>query len=225
MANEAQVFITGYVATDPAFMLLESGRPKLTLRVASTPRRFNRGTGEWADGPTSFVSVTCWRKLAENAALSLRKGEPVVVVGTLTVRQYDGKDGSPRTAVDVDATSIGHDLSRGVALFQRTKRASGGGTTGVADDGATTGTADGSAAEMAKDTAARTAGTADAEPASVAGPGEPAGVADHGEVVGVAGPGRAAEADDGADEVLDDDAVAALLAGEGGPREKTAARP
>ena len=43
----------------------------------------------------------------------------MVVRGRVRVRDYDDKDGQPRTAVDVDANSLGHDLSRGVANFQR----------------------------------------------------------------------------------------------------------
>jgi single-strand DNA-binding protein len=68
--------------------------------------------------------VSCWRKLADNVAMCLRKGDPVVVKGRLSVRAYE-KDGMPRTEVDVDASSVGHDLSRGVAHFQRTKRVPG----------------------------------------------------------------------------------------------------
>ena len=50
-------------------------------------------TGEWVDGNTSFVTVICWRKLAENLATCLRKGDPVLVRGRLDVRSFTGKDG------------------------------------------------------------------------------------------------------------------------------------
>ncbi|HTP16727.1 MAG TPA: single-stranded DNA-binding protein [Streptosporangiaceae bacterium] len=125
MFNEAQVSMTGYVATQPRWRGLGTPSPNVTMRVAWTPRRLDRATGEWADGHTSYVSVFCWRKLAENAATCLRKGDPVVVKGRLTVRDYNDKDGAVRTAVEVDASSVGHDLSRGVAQFQRTRPATG----------------------------------------------------------------------------------------------------
>src|SRR5262249_45181533 len=54
-----------------------------------------------------------------NAGICLRKGDPVVVKGKLSVRTYSGKDGMPRTAVEVEASSVGHDLSKGVAQFAR----------------------------------------------------------------------------------------------------------
>ena len=125
MMNEAHISLTGYVASEPRIKTIREGLQNLSMRVAWTPRWLDRATGEWADGNTSYVTVTCWRKLAENAAVCLRKGDPVVVKGRLSVRSYDDKQGVPRTQVDVDANSIGHDLCRGVALFQRTRPATG----------------------------------------------------------------------------------------------------
>ena len=123
MSNDAQVSLTGYVATQPKYRTV-GGSSVVSMRVAWTTRYIDRGTGEWVDGNTSYVTVSCWRKLADNVAMCLRKGDPVVVKGRLTVRPYE-KDGIPRTEVDVDASSVGHDLSRGVASFQRTRRAPG----------------------------------------------------------------------------------------------------
>ncbi len=121
MMNEALVSLTGYVATQPKWRETSSGTPNITMRVAWTPRRIDRSTGDWTDGHTSYVTVICWRKLADNVATCLRKGDPVVVNGRLSVRPYDDKNGVPRTAVEVDASSVGHDLSRGVAQFQRVR--------------------------------------------------------------------------------------------------------
>lgn len=121
MTNEALVSLTGYVATQPRWRETSSGTPNITMRVAWTPRRIDRSTGEWVDGNTSYVTVVCWRKLADNVATCLRKGDPVVVNGRLSVRPYEDRAGVPRTAVEVDASSVGHDLSRGVAQFQRTR--------------------------------------------------------------------------------------------------------
>jgi single-strand DNA-binding protein len=121
MFNEAQVSLTGYVATDPWSTTVGDNIPKLSMRVAWTPRRRDRASGEWIDGNTSYLTVICWRKLADNVATCLRKGDPVVVKGRLEVRTYDDKEGVARTAVEVEANSIGHDLCRGVAKFQRVR--------------------------------------------------------------------------------------------------------
>jgi single-strand DNA-binding protein len=124
MINDAQVFLSGYVAREPRFRITANGISNLSMRVAYTPRRVDRDTGEWTDGTTSFVSVVCWRTLADNAAKCLHKGEPVVVKGRLQVRPYE-KDGVSRLAVEVEATSVGHDLAHGVATFQRPRRLAG----------------------------------------------------------------------------------------------------
>lgn len=125
MINDAQVVLTGFVASAPSFRHTARGNPATTLRVAYTPRHIDRDTGEWADGETSFVNVLCYRTLATNVAMCLRKGEPVLVRGRLRVRPFQDKEGAPRIAVEVDAQSVGHDLTRGVAHFSRTHRAAG----------------------------------------------------------------------------------------------------
>ena len=119
MFNEAQVSVVGYVATVPEYVKVGDGIPRLTMRVAWTTRRRDAATGEWADGNTSYVRVTCWRRLADNLAACLRKGDPVLLRGRLDVRPFTGKDGQRRISVDVDANTLGHDLSRGVAGFRR----------------------------------------------------------------------------------------------------------
>lgn len=119
--NEAQVCLTGYVATQPVTRTVKSGATNVSMRVAWTPRKQDRVSGEWVDGNTSYVTVICWRKLATNAAICVRKGDPVIVKGRLSIRPYEDKQGAQRLAVEVEANSVGHDLSRGVAQFQRVR--------------------------------------------------------------------------------------------------------
>ena len=187
MMNEAHISLTGYVASEPRTKTIGEGVQNLSMRVAWTPRWLDRATGEWTDGTTSYVTVTCWRKLADNVAVCLRKGDPVVVKGRLSVRSYDDKQGVQRTQVDVDASSIGHDLCRGVAQFQRTRPATGR-----------------TAAEYGADLAAGGNGYA-ADPA--------AGGDDGAALAAIGGAGRAADADGPAGpEMFDEDAIASLAA-------------
>ena len=123
--NEAQVVLAGYVAREPKYRKTHNGYSYTSLRVGYTPRRMDRDSGEWSDGGTSFVTVFCWRGLAENVATCVRKGDPVLVKGKLQVRPYTDKDGAKRVAVEVEASSMGHDLNRGVAMFQRAHRPAG----------------------------------------------------------------------------------------------------
>jgi single-strand DNA-binding protein len=121
MLYEAHISLTGYVATQPVARLVKEGVTTVSMRVAWTPRRQDRATGEWVDTNTSYATVVCWRKLATNAAVCLRKGDPVTVQGRLSVREFEDREGRPRTAVEIDASSIGHDLTRGIATFPRVR--------------------------------------------------------------------------------------------------------
>ncbi len=123
--NEAQVTVVGFVASAPKLVVTKAGRFVTNMRVGVTPRRQDKDSGQWSDGESSYVTVTCWRSLATNVASCLRKGDPVVVKGRMRVRQFDDKEGNQRVAVEVDASTVGHDLTRGVAHFLRTKRSPG----------------------------------------------------------------------------------------------------
>ena len=121
MIHDAQVNLAGYVATEPKFRKVAGDTSSVKLRVAYTSRRRDRETGEWTDGPTSFVNIQCWRTLADNVQMSVHKGEPVLVMGRLQIRRFEDAQGTPRTAVEIEAMSVGHDLARGVAKFSRTR--------------------------------------------------------------------------------------------------------
>lgn len=125
MINEAHITLTGYVATQPVTRTLGSGDRVAEMRVAWTPRWQNRVTAEWVDGDTSYATVICWRKLADNVGMSIRKGDPIVVKGRLRVRPFTDKAGALRNAVEVEANSIGHDLNKGVSRFSRISPATG----------------------------------------------------------------------------------------------------
>ena len=119
MVNEASFSVTGYIATAPTCGWTKSGTRSLFMRLAWTPRRIDKTTGEWADQPTNFASVICYGKVAENAAVCLRRGDPVVVKGSLRVREQGDGNGPRRAVVEVIADAIGHDLSRGVTIFKK----------------------------------------------------------------------------------------------------------
>lgn len=118
--NETLVTVTGHVATDPAVRQTVDGLTVASFRVASTPRRYDGDA--WKDGPSLFASVHCWRALGQNVAEYLRKGDPVIVTGRLSLSTWDGRDGQQRTTLDIDATAVGPDLSRGTTRFAKTVR-------------------------------------------------------------------------------------------------------
>lgn len=121
--NEAHITVVGWLAADPYYRMTEQGTPFLSLRVGCTPRRFDRSAGQWQDLDSMFLTVNCWRGLAENVnASEMRRGDPVLVTGRLRLREYT-KDGVLRFSAEIEASTLGHDLSRGSAQFRRVQRA------------------------------------------------------------------------------------------------------
>ncbi|HET8616057.1 MAG TPA: single-stranded DNA-binding protein [Actinomycetales bacterium] len=114
--------VWGNVATQPMHVVGPSGTPRTTFRLAHTPRH-KKQDGSYGDGPTSFFNVTCFGYLAVNAAASLSKGTPVVLVGDLTVREWQAGDGRQGRDVDLVAAQIGPNLRWGRAVFERPARA------------------------------------------------------------------------------------------------------
>lgn len=92
----------------------------VNLRVASTPRM--KREGRWVDGDTTWYSVTAWRHLADNIRGSIRKGDAVIVHGRLRSDTWERLDGDKTTTLCIDASLVGHDLTRGTSTFQRTLR-------------------------------------------------------------------------------------------------------
>lgn len=121
--NDTTMTIVGNVVDSPKLRRTKSGHFVANFRVASTPRRFDREKNAWVDGDTLFVSVTCWRALGENVAQSLFKGQPVVLTGRYYQREYEQNE-ALRTTYELEATAVGHDLTRGVATFQKVTRPS-----------------------------------------------------------------------------------------------------
>jgi single-strand DNA-binding protein len=119
MANEANVSLIGFVATQPKKIPSKTGTPTVSMRVGWTPRTMNKSTGEWSDLPSSFATVWCYRKVAEHASVCIRRGEPIVLRGTLRVREYTDQNGQRRSSVDITADSIGHDISRGISTYSK----------------------------------------------------------------------------------------------------------
>ena len=122
MYNETTVTLQGRVGNE-VVLRDAGGAPVANFRVACTPRRFDRKSNEWSDGPTQWYSVSAWRWLAQHCATSLRTGDAVVVHGRVDMRTYVNRDGVETLDVQVEAVTVGHDLCRGTSSFSRAQTA------------------------------------------------------------------------------------------------------
>jgi single-strand DNA-binding protein len=113
---EAQVHITGYAGTE---VETRGNGTVSAFRLACTPRIKTKGG--WGDGNTTWIEVACFRTLARHVAQSVRKGDPVLVVGRLRTNVWE-KDGQSRERLVLEADTVGHDLNRGTSAFRRLPR-------------------------------------------------------------------------------------------------------
>jgi single-strand DNA-binding protein len=120
MSQGNYIILSGYVTAEPKLGHTKASQTPVTkIRVGSTPRWLDRTTGEWRDGETSYYNVKCWRKLAENVNGSLRKGDMVLVRGKFRTRTWVDDQQHTRIELEVEADSVGHDLSFGWSRFNR----------------------------------------------------------------------------------------------------------
>ena len=73
-----------------------------TFTVAVNPR-FAAQVGETKP---QYFRVTAWRGLGESCGRFLSKGKKVCVVGELTARTYEAKDGTTRVSLEVTADEV-----------------------------------------------------------------------------------------------------------------------
>lgn len=124
--NDIDITIIGNVASDVSLNFTKGGVPVAHFRVAAGTRRFDRQSERWMDGDTHFFSISCFRDLAHNVVASVTKGQPIIVRGRLRSRESIRECGEHMHTFryyDVEASVVGHDLSRGNASFTRVKRA------------------------------------------------------------------------------------------------------
>ena len=120
--NDSLITFSGWVGSQVELVHVGEGVPVATFRVGSTPRRVR--DGQWENGETIWYAVKAWRSLATHVAASVRSGEPVLVTGRLVAETWQKDDGTQVTRHVVVAQGVGHDLTRGTAVFTRTPSAS-----------------------------------------------------------------------------------------------------
>ncbi|MCX5161899.1 single-stranded DNA-binding protein [Streptomyces sp. NBC_00264] len=119
MAGETVITVVGNVVADPELRFTPSGAPVANFRIASTPRHRDSQTNEWKDGEPLFLGVSAWRQLGENVAESIARGMRVVIVGRLTQRQYEDRDGVKRSSYELTAEEVAPSLRNATAAVTK----------------------------------------------------------------------------------------------------------
>lgn len=112
------VTLNGTVGRDPELRFTPAGKAVATVSVV-TSRGVKNDDGKWENHEETWWRVTAWEKLAENITETLRKGDPVVVVGRAFTEKYTDKEGNERQSLKVNAYNVALDLSRRTASVHR----------------------------------------------------------------------------------------------------------
>ena len=94
--------IIGNLTADPELRTIPSGVSVCAFTVAVN-RRFPSNKDE---RQTDYFRVTAWRQLGETCSRYLSKGRKVAVIGEVTARAYESKDGSLRASLEVTADEV-----------------------------------------------------------------------------------------------------------------------
>lgn len=97
-----KVVLIGRPTRDPELRFTQNGTGVATFTLAVN-RPYTDQNGE---RPADFINIVCWRKLAENVAQYLKKGELAAVDGRLQVRNYENKEGRRVYVTEVVAERV-----------------------------------------------------------------------------------------------------------------------
>lgn len=97
-----EITLVGRLGTAPE----KVGQTGVRLRVVTSDRKKSE-TGEWTDKDTSWWTVKLWNRTAEQAYKTLKKGQEVMVKGTIFQENWTDKEGANRTSYEVRGDSIG----------------------------------------------------------------------------------------------------------------------
>ena len=125
-----QITVEGRIVGDVQFKFTDDGMALSRFRMVAADRR-QQPNGEWVEGADKFwVTVTAFRKQAENVADSLRDRDAVVVTGKLSTPEWEDEAGQKRSGLKLIASSIGPSLfflprthSEGAPARQQQRRA------------------------------------------------------------------------------------------------------
>jgi single-strand DNA-binding protein len=99
------VTVVGNLCADPELRHTSTGVPLADLRIAEN-RNYQDAAGAWQQ-ETAYYSAVAWRRLAEHAAASLRRGDRVVVVGRMRQDEWTTDRGETRRRYLVDCDELG----------------------------------------------------------------------------------------------------------------------
>ncbi|MDE2490489.1 MAG: single-stranded DNA-binding protein [Elusimicrobia bacterium] len=105
LPEQNTVLLTGRLTRDAELKYTAAGVAVCHFSIAVNRNYKDPKSGEWKDD-TSYVDISVWREAAERCGKILKKGSPVHVEGRLRSSSFEGKDGTKRTKLEVEARRV-----------------------------------------------------------------------------------------------------------------------
>jgi single-strand DNA-binding protein len=99
MPNLNKCTFIGHLGRDPEIKYTPAGDAVATFSMAVSEKYKDNEHTEW-------LTIVCWKKLAETASKYLAKGNPVYVEGKLKTREYEGRDGTKKKVTEIIASQL-----------------------------------------------------------------------------------------------------------------------
>ena len=97
-----KVLLQARLGNDPEFKTSSNGISVVTLNVA-VKRDFKNKNGE---NETDWLTVVIWRQTAEMVAKYFKKGDQILIEGSIQTRKFTDKNGNNRTAFEIVANNV-----------------------------------------------------------------------------------------------------------------------
>lgn len=94
-----KTMIQGRLVADPELRTTNTGISVCSFRVAWS-ERYKENERKL------FLNCTAWRGLGEMISRNFTKGKEIVVEGALESREYEAKDGTKRTAIELNVDKV-----------------------------------------------------------------------------------------------------------------------
>lgn len=97
-----KVFLIGNLTRDPELSETGSGISVCRFSIAVN-RDYTNADGE---RETDFFNIKAWRGTAETIAKYCKKGNKLLVEGSIQLRKYKDEEGISRTSIDITASEV-----------------------------------------------------------------------------------------------------------------------
>lgn len=97
----------------------------LSCTIASTPRGYDRGSGQWKDGATLFQWAVVYGPQAEHVDESFSRSTRVIAHGKLTQREFETREGDKRTVTELVVDEIGASARYTTLTVKKARRGGG----------------------------------------------------------------------------------------------------